>query len=88
MCGEKEARNGTGRHGCMTNRIAFEPLKNFFFFNIYLLLRQRQSMSWGGAERGVRGKEGDTESEAGLRLRAVSTETDVGLKLMDREITT
>ena len=43
------------------------------FFNIYLLLRdrERQSMSRGGAER-----EGETESEAGFRLWAVSTEPD------------
>ena len=40
-------------------------------------------MSRGGAER-----EGDTESEAGSRLRAVSTEPDVGLKPTDREIMT
>ena len=40
-------------------------------------------MSRGGAER-----EGDTESEAGSRLRAVSTETDVGLELTSREIMT
>ena len=40
-------------------------------------------MSRGGAER-----EGDTESEAGSRLRAVSTEPDVGLKPTDHEITT
>ena len=39
---------------------------------------------WGrGRER-----EGDTESEAGSRLRAISTEPDVGLELMDREIVT
>ena len=39
--------------------------KKNFFFNIYLLLRdrERQTMSRGGAER-----EGDTESEAGSRL--------------------
>ena len=40
-------------------------------------------MSRGGAERG-----GDTESEAGSRLRAVSTEPDVGLDLSSREIMT
>ena len=40
-------------------------------------------MSWGGAER-----EGDTESEAGSRLRAVSTEPDAGLQLTNREIMT
>ena len=35
----------------------------FFFFNVYLFLRDRQSISRGGAE-----KEGDTESEAASRL--------------------
>ena len=38
-------------------------------------------------ERG-REREGDTESEAGSRLRAISPEPDVGLELMDREIVT
>ena len=40
-------------------------------------------MSRGGAE-----KEGDIESEAGSRLRAVSTEPDVGPELPNREIMT
>ena len=40
-------------------------------------------MSRGGVER-----EGDTESEAGSRLRAVSTEPDAGLELMECEIMT
>ena len=40
-------------------------------------------MSRGGAER-----EGDTESEAGSRLRAVSTESNAGLKLKNYEIMT
>ena len=40
-------------------------------------------MSRGGAE-----KEGDTESEAGSRLRAVSTGPDAGLELTNREIMT
>ena len=40
-------------------------------------------MSGGGAER-----EGDTESEAGSRLRAVSTGPDAGLELTNREIVT
>ena len=39
-------------------------------------------MSREGAERG------NTESEAGSRLRAVSTEPNAGLELMNREITT
>ena len=38
-------------------------------------------MSGGGAERG-----GDTESEAGSRLRAVGTEPDAGLELKNHEI--
>ena len=44
---------------------------------------ERQSTSRRGAER-----EGDTESEAGSRLRAVSTEPDMGLKPTNREIVT
>ena len=43
----------------------------------------RHSVSGGGAER-----EGDPESEAGSRLRAVSTEPDAGLELTDRELVT
>ena len=38
--------------------------------------------------RGTAEREGDTESEAGSRLRAVTTEPDVGLELMNREIMT
>ena len=56
----------------------------FFFFTIYLFLdRERQSMSRGGAER-----EGDTESKADSRLRAVSTESDSGLELTNRKMVT
>ena len=40
-------------------------------------------MSGEGSER-----EGDTESEAGSRLRAVSTESDAGLELTECEIMT
>ena len=40
-------------------------------------------MSREGAER-----EGDTESEADYRLRAVSTEPNVGLELMNHDIMT
>ena len=43
----------------------------------------RQSMSGGGAKR-----EGNTESEAGPRLRAVSTEPDAGLEPPNCEIMT
>ena len=45
--------------------------------------RERQSVSMGGADR-----EGDTESEAGFRLRAVSTEPDTGLELTNCDIMT
>ena len=40
-------------------------------------------MNGGGAER-----EGDTESEAGSRPRAISPEPDAGLELADCEIVT
>ena len=40
-------------------------------------------MNAGGSER-----QGDTESEAGSRLRAISPEPDAGLELPDREIVT
>ena len=40
-------------------------------------------MSGGGAD-----SEGDTEAEAGSRLRAVSTEPDVGLEPTSREVMT
>ena len=44
---------------------------------------ERQSMNGVRAER-----EGDPESEAGSRLRAVSTDPNAGLKLTNREIMT
>ena len=47
------------------------------------ILRERQSASGGGSER-----EGDTESEAGSRLRAVGTEPDAGPEPTNREIVT
>ena len=40
-------------------------------------------MNGGGAER-----EGDTEPEAGSRLRAISPEPDAGLEPRDHEIVT
>ena len=45
-------------------------------------MRDRER-EWGGAER-----EGDTESKAGSRLRAVSTEPGAGLELTNCEIAT
>ena len=55
------------------------------FFNVYLFLRERASeheLGEGQRERG------DTESEAGSRLRAVSTEPDAELELTSCEIMT
>ena len=61
------------------------PMDVFLYvFNVYFIFdRQRHSVSRGTAER-----EGDTESEAGSRLRAVSEEPDAGLQPTDREIMT
>ena len=50
---------------------------------MFIFERERQSTSWGAAER-----EGDTESETGSRLWAVSTEPSVGLELMNHKIMT
>ena len=50
---------------------------------MFIFETERQSMSRGGAER-----EGDTESEAGSRLRAVSTDPDAGLELTNGDIMT
>ena len=55
---------------------------NFLTF-IYFWDRERQSTNGGGAER-----EGDTESEAGSKLRAISPGPDAGLELTNREIVT
>ena len=65
----------------------FVPAIPFFvcLFNIYSFSkgRERQSAIGGGAER-----EGDTETEAASRLRAISTEPDTGLELTDRKFMT
>ena len=50
---------------------------------LYLFSRERQSASRGGAER-----EGDADSEAGSRLRAVGSELAVGLEPPNDEIMT
>ena len=79
------------RDACITGMASTTPALReagiffffFNFFNVYLFLREREHTSRGGAER-----EGDTESEAGSRLRAVSTEPDAGLKPTNREIMT
>ena len=48
---------------------------------MFIFQRERERVSGQGAER-----EGDTESEAGFRLRAVSTEPDAGLEPTNHEI--
>ena len=63
--------------------IFFFNLLFFNFFNVLFIFGRETEHEWGGAEG-----EGDTESEAGSRLRAVSTETDTGLKLTNHEIMT
>ena len=50
---------------------------------MFIFETERQSMNEGRSER-----EGDTDSEAGSRLRAVSTEPDRRLELTDHEIMT
>ena len=84
------ASETTGKHfkrGISVSCSTLGPLDispiGFFFFNVYLFLRQRHSMNRGGAER-----EGDIESEIGSRLRAISPEPHAGLELTDREIVT
>ena len=56
-------------------------------FNVYFFIfereRERTRTSRRGAER-----EGDTESEAGSRLRVVSIEPDMGLELANSQIMT
>ena len=64
------------------------PIKlwfNFLFQCLFTFLRERErdSESWGGADR-----EGDTEWEAGSRPCAVSTEPDSGFEPADRETMT
>ena len=52
-------------------------------------LRERERERERESERAGEGhREGDTEFEAGSRLRAVSTEPSAGLELTDREIVT
>ena len=61
-------------------------LGSFFFFLTFIHFlrdRERVCVSRGGGKR-----EGDPESEAGSRLRAVSTEPDAGLEPTDSEIMT
>ena len=58
-------------------------MKSFFKNGFKLVFERETEHKWGRAER-----EGDSESEAGSRLRAVSTGPDAGLELTDRGIRT
>ena len=58
--------------------------KGFFFSVLFIFERERDTEH----EQEGAGREGDAESEAGSRLRAVSTEPDAGLEPTNREITT
>ena len=70
---------------CLLQLSPFFSLFFYFYFLtfIYFWDRERQGMNGGGAER-----EGDTELEAGSRLRAVGTEPDTGLEFSNGEIMT
>ena len=74
---------------CARGSTGLRPFRLRIFFNVYLFWRE------GGREREIqrepgrgREREGDTECEAGSRLRAVSTEPGAGLELTDLEIMT
>ena len=78
------AAKGMGRNKAIAR--GSSGVKAFFIFLIFLMFifeREGESMSGGGA-----GREGDTESEAGSRLRAVGTEPDARLKPMNHKIMT
>ena len=55
------------------------------FSCLFIFEREREIKHEQGR---VRERDGDTESEAGSRLRAVSTEPDAGLELTNCEIMT
>ena len=57
--------------------------KNFFLMLIFERETETEHKSGRSRER-----KGDTESEAGSRLRAVLTEPDTGLELTNHEIVT
>ena len=56
------------------------------FFNVYFFLRERHTQS--ARNRGGAQQEGDPDSKAGCKLRAVTTEPNVGLEPMNCKIMT
>ena len=77
--------NGKGVLCSPASREEKSILSSRGFFNVCLFLRETETARDG---EGQRGREGDRESEAGSRLRAVSTEPDAGLELTSREVMT
>ena len=70
--------------GRLTNCATQAPRVKYFF-HVYLFLTERETECEQGRGKEI---EGDTESKAGSRLRAVSTEPDTGLELTNHEIVT
>ena len=59
----RDTTNNYARTAELTETVCPKQIFKKNFFNVYLFLRKKQSVSRGGAER-----EGDTESVAGFRL--------------------
>ena len=73
------------KHSCVCKHICAQECSQAYktFFKKCLFIFERERASRGGAE-----SEGDTEPEAGSRLRAVSTEPHAGLQPISSEIMT
>ena len=56
------------------------------FFNVYYLFLRQSASRGDRVQVGEGQRGGDTESQAGSRLRAVSAEPDTGLELVNHEI--
>ena len=71
----------------LERRNTIQSSDSAFVFNVYSFLRARETEheQKRGRERET---QGDAESKAGSRLRAVSAEPDAGLEPTDREIVT
>ena len=82
--------DGTGSKGAVMGpavvdsyfRFSFFSFFNYFFDVLFIFEREENSVRAG------EGRERETESEAGSRLRALSTEPNVGLEPMNHEIMT
>ena len=83
--GKKSSNGRMGKKITRENTVYLFIFIFLILFNVYSFLRERERQSWT-RERADR--EGDPESEAGSRLRAVSTEPSMGLQFTNREIVT